>query len=310
MLVFTVSTGFAESVLDTRLTWKDWSPHLSSDSEHRLARRLLGVGNIREAELATEHFWPCLYIEEFAQQSQFDSLSGLSPEEETPERILCLGGSSTKFHGFKGRPWAALPGNLHLSLFLRPDSKLRLPSAAFMVLAVVSVLQTLDRFPTLRDKASVKWVNDILIEEAKIGGVLATVQTQGEEIKAATLGIGINVETTPQVSATPFVPAVACLADFLGHRKAGNLPAVFRLLLRSLAQNYQTLLGGGYPHLLEQYRSRSLVIGRKVGLYRDQSAAWPARLDSGRVNSIGLGLELFLEGRTKPFSNCRLALED
>jgi BirA family biotin operon repressor/biotin-[acetyl-CoA-carboxylase] ligase len=39
----------------------------------------------------------------------------------------------------------------------------------------------------------IKWPNDVLIERQKVAGVLAEAQWSGEQLKAAILGIGINV---------------------------------------------------------------------------------------------------------------------
>ncbi len=55
-------------------------------------------------------------------------------------------------------------------------------------------------------RPGIKWVNDVLVDGRKIGGVLTSTQTQGDRVSAVLLGIGLNVATAPPVPPTPFVP--------------------------------------------------------------------------------------------------------
>jgi biotin-(acetyl-CoA carboxylase) ligase len=202
-----------------------------------------------------------------------------------------------------------LEGNIHLSAFLAPGQKVDHFGVGFTILSAVSVVETIDFMEGLEKKASIKWVNDILIANAKVSGVLAHTQSQGEIVTSAVLGIGINVESTPHVERDPFVPGVASLRDFVPSSNKCNQRLVFNKLAPCLDRNYRLLLSGEYLRLLDFYRQRSQVIGREVSVYPDLGGVTSEELVSGRVISIGENLELYLEGVKTPVSKGRLVLK-
>jgi BirA family biotin operon repressor/biotin-[acetyl-CoA-carboxylase] ligase len=178
-----------------------------------------------------------------------------------------------------------------------------------MVLAAVSVVDAIDSVSGLAAPAAIKWVNDILLDDAKVSGVLAYTAGVGSAVDAAVLGIGLNVETTPTVEATPFVPRVGSLRDFSSDGAALSQGLVFEALLIALDRNYQLLLDGRASELVDRYRERSIVVGRKVTVYSDDAGSSPQAIATGRVERIGENLELIFAGRDKPLSRGRLVLD-
>lgn len=178
-----------------------------------------------------------------------------------------------------------------------------------MVLAAVSVVDAIDSVSNLTAPAAIKWVNDILLDTAKVSGVLAYTQGAGKSVDAALLGIGLNVETTPTVEATAFVPRVGSLCDFSSGGVALSQGLVFEALLVALDRNYQLLLDGRGSELVDRYRERSIVVGREVTVYSDDAISSPQVIARGTVESIGENLELIIAGRDKPVSRGRLVLD-
>jgi len=309
MLVYTDSIGYGRGYLPGESRWHPVSRNELDGPIRALAERLFSGEILHCAEIATLAPWRYLLLVEHAEESQFDVLTDLSSSApELPSGILCCAGSGRNFHGFRSRPWVAVPGNLHLSVFLRPGREIEGSGVAFIVLAVVSVLETLDSLGILAGKPMVKWVNDILIGGSKLGGVLAHVQTQAKTVTSAVLGIGLNLETQPSVSPTPFVPELAALSDFVEDSKLCSPHRVLDALVHCLAQNYEKLATHGVSELLDIYRRRSLVIGEVVTIYEDSIENRPREIARGRVESIGRGLELFLEGVEAPVFKGRLVL--
>lgn len=309
MLVFTDDIGYGECYLRGKSRWRPVAREQVTGPIAELLSKLFSREVLYTAEMASSDPWRFLLLVEHAEESQFDVLADLSSSvPELPSGILCCAGSGENFHGFKGRAWAAVPGNLHLSVFLRPAQKVEGSGVAFIVLAVVSVLEALDAPGMLTEPAVVKWVNDILVGGSKLGGVLAKVQTQAEKVTSAVLGIGLNIETKPQVSPTLFVPKVAALCDFTTDSRRCGPHEVLEILMGRLAVNYKELLADGFSGLLEFYRRRSVVLGKTVTIYEDSRKNRPREIVRGRVQSIGDGLELILEGIEFPVFRGRLAL--
>jgi biotin-[acetyl-CoA-carboxylase] ligase BirA-like protein len=268
-----------------------------------LIGQLFGEAPLFEAEVESPPLWEHLFLVESAPRSQFDLLVALGREDRLPPcGLVCVAGEGSGFHGMRNRPWVAPAGNLYLSAHLAPGRPVDHAGVAFTVLAAVSVLDALDGVAGLTERAGIKWVNDILIEGAKVCGVIAHSQMGGESVGSVFLGIGLNVETTPEIEPTPQVPRAACLADFVPCRRRDLLGP----LLEALARNYGELLKEGYGGLLDRYRRRSLAVGRDVAVSSEEGGI-AAR---GRVTAIGPNLELHLEGRDRPVHRGRLILED
>jgi BirA family biotin operon repressor/biotin-[acetyl-CoA-carboxylase] ligase len=54
----------------------------------------------------------------------------------------------------------------------------------------LSVIDLLNKFSV---KASIKWPNDIFVEDLKVGGLLIETVNQGSQIKSIIIGVGLNV---------------------------------------------------------------------------------------------------------------------
>jgi BirA family biotin operon repressor/biotin-[acetyl-CoA-carboxylase] ligase len=178
------------------------------------------------------------------------------------------------------------------------------------MLAAVSVVECLDALPGLSVRPGIKWVNDILLGSAKVAGFVTHIQSQEDLVRAAVLGIGLNVETLPRVEPDPFAPEVTSLAANSSDPASCSQEKVLSRLLSRLEANYQKLCGGQARELLGLYRERSIISGRRVRILSDPLSGAPQELASGRVTGIGSGLELYLEGRDAPVIRGRLALLD
>jgi biotin-[acetyl-CoA-carboxylase] ligase BirA-like protein len=307
MQVFTDSIDYAAKVTGIPpIAWG--APRLDSDGVvGRLAKRLYRGQAFRESKLQTDMLWGHLFLVEVAAESHYDILVDLGREGGGPAgELLCLAGTGHQFHGFKGRAWASPPGNLYLSAHLAPNRAVRHAGTCFTVLAAVSVLDAIDEVPGLENRAEIKWVNDVLIDGAKVGGVLAYTQSEGVRTESVVVGVGLNVETTPSVQPTPFVPRVGSLREVAKDPGLCNQRLVFERLSRALGENYAAVLSGDYGTLLQRYKDRSAVVGRDVALCTEDSEADPEVVAEGRVQTLGDDLELFFEGYTEPFSRGRL----
>jgi biotin-(acetyl-CoA carboxylase) ligase len=153
-------------------------------------------------------------------------------------------------------------------------------------------------------------VNDVLVDERKIGGVLTSTQTQGDRVTAVLVGIGLNVATAPAVPPTPFVPRVGCLAD-AGTQATWDAAMV--AVLAALGRRLTDLALHGPAALLDAYHDSSLVVGREVCVVADTGPGdarvevRPAPILRGTVRAISADLSLVLEGVEAPVTSGRLA---
>ncbi|MFH1051885.1 MAG: hypothetical protein V1779_13265 [bacterium] len=254
-------------------------------------------------------FWNYLFIIEFAEESQYDAIISLAQSKNIPDKLLCLAGSGKNFHGFHQRKWEALQGNIHLTAYFKPNQKIENFGTGFLILSAISVVQSIDEIMALKHRATIKWVNDILIDNSKVSGVLAHAMSKGEIVTDAILGIGLNVESKPNIEATSFIPNSACLNDFLSDDTKVEVKDVLVDLMNHLASNYILLSENKYGTLLEMYKNRMNIFGKNIIVMTDERDGSSKFSCEGRVNDLGDNLEIFLDGVKEPITGGRIIIK-
>lgn len=107
-----------------------------------------------------------------------------------------LAKKQTTGKGSRGRKWETGEGNFSASLLLHINEKpqnavLRSFSAA---LALADTLEILGINP---ESISLKWPNDVLVDDQKIAGILLESSGRGQKIDNLIVGIGVNLTTAP-----------------------------------------------------------------------------------------------------------------
>jgi biotin-[acetyl-CoA-carboxylase] ligase BirA-like protein len=309
MIVFADDKASAEKAFFVHREWisEDYSsidPNLVP-----LMNRLYGDKSVYRCESRLPGRWRYAFFVKSAPSSHFDLLLDSSQENiALPDGILCIAGSGSRFHGQRGRSWSAEEGNIHLSISLSPEKKIAHYHAALPVLSAVSIVQAIDTIEGLEGSAKIKWVNDVQIQGAKVGGFLVHVHSVQDSVMNIVLGIGLNVEKTPNITPDIFTPKVGSIREFCPSCSAATKRSILRLLLEFLDKNYGLLLEGQYKHLLDLYRKYSLVIGREIQVFPNVPDAKQTPICSGTVKKIGDDLELWMEGQKKPVTEGRLVL--
>jgi BirA family biotin operon repressor/biotin-[acetyl-CoA-carboxylase] ligase len=309
MLVLTDNTAFAQQCLPETTRFRECRRSTLSTPPGLLADELFGTGKLMCAETQTGKHWDYLFAVECASHSQYDVLSRLAVSGcELPGKVLCCAGSGQEFHGFKNRSWKACRGNIHLSALVKPGLEVEGGAAGFIVASVLAALQTAASFELKGATPAIKWVNDILIDGAKVGGVLARLQNQGPVTQSAIVGIGLNVEKRPSMERDLYVPDAGALSDFVSAPRSCVHADAFPVLIDRLWHNLEALCNGGFAGLLELYRQHSSVIGKPVTIFKETRKATSEIVARGLVESIGPGLELYIEGHHRPVTNGRLVM--
>lgn len=117
---------------------------------------------------------------------------------ESIDGIVCLAERQTGGRGRRGRTWLTPEGqNIALSLgkSIRISVSQVAPLSLVVGLAVVSALKRVGV-----DNATLKWPNDLLLNGAKVGGILIELPGIGNPLMVV-VGIGINIGSGEEVSA-------------------------------------------------------------------------------------------------------------
>lgn len=111
--------------------------------------------------------------------------------EDAPEGTIVIAARQTAGRGRQGREWSSpLSEGLYLSVVLRP-SITAAEATVITLAAAVAVHETLLAGYGL--KCDIKWPNDVMAADRKICGILIESASEGNHLRYAILGIGINL---------------------------------------------------------------------------------------------------------------------
>lgn len=253
----------------------------------------------------------CLIIIDRAERSQFGLVThALQSGTPLPDPLACLALEGRNFQGQRGRSWVALRGNLHLTTY----HPLAIPAGpvlpALTALPAVAAAESIEAVAQGRIAPGIKWVNDILVAERKVAGVLTATQVQGADVQHVVFGIGINVARTPQLEPAAYLTPPRCLAESVP-RAAELLPGLLFELLRQLGEGVRDIKSGRAEKWIAAYRRRSVVLGRDAVIWPEEKEPSPdvQPLAEGRVVDLLPDLSLKLEGAPAPVRNGRLVLK-
>ena len=159
--------------------------------------------------------------------------------------------------GRRGRAWESPPGNLYLSLILRPSCEAR-SVAQLSFVAALAVRDLVDG--PLPGCARCKWPNDILVDGGKVAGVLLeSALGPGGHVDWVVIGIGVNLASHPGLEGpVPSTSLAAAGASPLAPEDA--LPP----LLAALARRRQEWETEGFAPVRRAWLARAHGLGGPV----------------------------------------------
>ena len=204
-------------------------------------------------------------------------------ETEKPfeEGTVIIADEQTAGRGRLGRQWVSTKGKgIWMSIMLKPDilpadaPKLTIAAAYAVSKAIWSCCQ-LD--------ARIKWPNDIVADGKKLCGILTEMSAEADEIKSVIVGIGINANLEYE----DFGPEVSSIATSIRLEKGTvvSRKALVASVLNEFEEVYEAFArGGSIKPLLEEYKSKSAVLGKEI------------RVISKKEEIIALAIDISEEG--------------
>ena len=243
-----------------------------------------------------------------APRSQFAALQELLDQGTTiPDGLVAVAGEGTGFRGQRARSWIALPGNLHGCWYRHVDRSVAELGQGLAMLPTLAVVDALTSLVADCGPPGIKWVNDVMWRGKKVAGCLAATRVRERRVVDVLFGIGVNVAAAPAIAGGGAHPPAGCVHDITGRGDVA-WPDVLRALTGHIHCRIEQLLGGGLGALLDDYRDRSCVIGRRVRVWPQDEGAAP--LGEGVVRDIAHDLALAVEGMPDPVRDARITLVD
>ena len=159
--------------------------------------------------------------------------------------------------GRSGRGWTGPRGNLMVTLLLRPD---RTPAEAG-TMALVAGLAVADCARQWGTDARIKWPNDVVLEDAKLAGILVEAGSKGGRLDWVVVGIGLNLAKAPTLDRP-----TACIGSHV------PVETALEQVVEAVLQRYREWLDGGFAAVREEWLGRAAWLGRTVRVGEGQGA--------------------------------------
>jgi len=248
-----------------------------------------------------------------------------STQEEARRRFLAGGNGplwvlarqQAAGRGRAARRWVSPPGNLHLSLLFRPEAEqARWPQlsllASLVACKAIARLAVRAGQPHLREELALKWPNDLLLDDRKLGGILLETvevphafvspgpntgtQRQAAMRRALIIGWGINLAHAPPPGDVRW-PAISLAESGMELHPL----LLFETLRDAFWRWYQVWQSHGVRNVHQAWRRRAYGLGRRIrlntgqgertGIFEDirEDGALLLRTDDGALHALHAG---------------------
>lgn len=213
-----------------------------------------------------------------------------------------------KGKGRLGRTWFSLPkGNIYMSVIVRPEIEPR-DATLLTIMSAISCARAIRSSTGIEVK--IKWPNDLMVSERKLGGILTEMKSDQDRIIFAVIGIGINVNArldmfpvdvraaaasvieelnnplslTQKSTHPPFIKGgTACAvgtADRQGGIKEGRAGGfekseisrtlIIAAILNELERWFKVLIKGGRIQLINEWKNFHQLLEERLRLFPEE----------------------------------------
>jgi BirA family biotin operon repressor/biotin-[acetyl-CoA-carboxylase] ligase len=186
-------------------------------------------------------------------------VAGLARSGE-PEGLVLIAEHQTAGRGRLGREWTApARSGLAFSMLLRPVG---VPAKSWTLLPLLVGVGAASAVSRVADlEVTLKWPNDLMIGDRKLGGILAE-RVDAPSGPAVVVGVGLNVSLHEAE-----LPVATAVSLGLADAATTDRDTVVRATLRGIAAEYGAWLdarGDGEQSVLPAYRALCRTLGRDV----------------------------------------------
>lgn len=179
-------------------------------------------------------------------------------KEGAPSGTIVLACKQTAGRGRQGRVWTSPPdAGIYASFILHPTCEKEDIPIYTLALGVAASQAILTHTGV---EIGLKWVNDLVVGQRKLGGILA--ELVGTSKPTLILGIGINIDLAKKDIPDELVDRIEWLTNITGSRIDPNF------LIAELALNLEELSNqisaGKKSQILDAWRRHSVTLGKKV----------------------------------------------
>lgn len=239
---------------------------------------------------------PWLKTEIFADIDSTNAIVKAKAADGAQEGIVILANGQTNGKGRVGRNfYSPVDTGIYLSVLLRPKCCTAQEALKYTIIAAVSACQAIEKIS--EETAMIKWVNDIYINEKKVGGILTegSLSIENGFMDYLVMGIGLNVYSPKNGFPEEIAETAGAIFKKQQNDGKNRLAAEFLNYFMSYYTEQDNL------KYTELYRKKSLAIGKKIKVYKngksqnaigidvDQECRLIVKYENGKTDSLSSG---------------------
>ncbi len=186
---------------------------------------------------------------------------------EAPDGALFLADNYTHARGRQGRVWQIMPGQLMVTMILKPpllkvmhadDFDVRLSQLNMAIaLGIVS--------PLKQYGVSLKWPNDFVVDHKKLGGVLMQAVWENNSPCGLIVGFAINVNNTitPEHELYATATSVCMLSG-----STVDMRALYKEIIANLDAWYAAWQQLAFGSIYKAWRQEQLYLGKQITVHQ------------------------------------------
>ena len=169
--------------------------------------------------------------------------------DNPPEGTVILAWNQTAGRGQRGNSWQVQSGrNLTFSVIYYPAFLEAKDIFSLSKITSMAIREAIADLLPLQD-VSIKWPNDILLNNKKVTGILIENQLEGSRIKSCVIGIGLNVNQ--QIFPDEINDSATSMRQFAD--QDFPIEKVLNIVLEKLEAHYLQLKAGRKDHIDRTY---------------------------------------------------------
>ncbi|MEK7309032.1 MAG: biotin--[acetyl-CoA-carboxylase] ligase, partial [Nitrospirota bacterium] len=107
----------------------------------------------------------------------------------------------------------------------------------------------------------IKWPNDILMHNKKLGGILTEIKAEVDEVNFIIIGVGLNINNDSKTLISGSTSLKECKSEQVSRL------AILQEVFYRLEVNYHILEKNGPKAIIEKWRQFAITLGRRVKVY-------------------------------------------
>ena len=179
--------------------------------------------------------------------------------EQAPHGTVIISDEQTEGKGRLNRKWHSEKNNgIWMSILLRPQ----IPPQHAPQLTLMTATVLAEVLSDHRIQPSIKWPNDLLLQEKKVAGILTEMQAEQDQIQYIIIGIGMNVNQSEDGLYKNLQEKATSLKIETG--RTWSIRQLIQDILKKFENVYNYYIENGFAEIKKKWENYGFKIGEPI----------------------------------------------